>query len=496
MAGITGMANTTEATDTKETTEVTSLAADKATASERSKRRLVVYGTAWCSDCKRTKQFLGEQRVPYDWMDVDDDPEALAYIERVQNGMHRVPTLLFPDGSHLVEPSNAALARKLGIRTRAKSSYYDVIVVGGGPAGLTAALYTARDGFSTLVIDGAGLGGQAAVTERLDNYPGFPEGVSGGEFADRLVQQATRFGVETIAAQRVVGLRGEGDYRIVSTEDGNEYSAVAVLLATGSRYKRTGLPGEARLIGSSVHYCATCDGPFYRGRELAVIGGGDSAVEEGLFLTNFASRVTLLVRGDRLRARQVALDNFEQSRKAGKIDAVYNTEVVRLTGRSKLEEVKVRDLLTGEVRTLTPPPAGVFVFVGVTPNSDFLPPSIERNQAGFVVTTRMLETTMPGVFAAGDVRAGSTKQAASAAGEGATAALMMRAYLHEETGARTIPRDNAREQARGHDRNRGREYGEGALDLDHAQTVHSAHLQAFHQAQGSQGTQGAHGADR
>ena len=465
------MANTTQATTIRKNTGSTSQTADKATAGKRAESRLVVYGTAWCSDCKRTKQFLGEQRIPYDWVDVDDDHEGLAYIERVQNGMHRVPTLLFPDGSHLVEPSNAELARELGIRTRAKRNYYDVIVVGGGPAGLTGALYTARDGFSTLLIDGAGLGGQAAVTERLDNYPGFPEGVSGGEFADRLVQQATRFGVEMIAAQRVVGLRGEGDYRIVCTEDGNEYSAVAVLLATGSRYKRTGIPGEARLIGSSVHYCATCDGPFYRGRELAVIGGGDSAVEEGLFLTNFASRVTLVVRGDRLRASQVALDNFEQSRKAGKIDALYNTEVVRLTGRSKLEDVQVRDLLSGEVRTLTPPPAGVFVFVGVTPNSDFLQPGIERNEAGFVVTSLTLETTMPGVFAAGDVRAGSTNQAASAAGEGATAALMMRAYLHEKTGARTIPRDNAREHAPGH----GREHGEDEPGVGLAY-AHSAHV--------------------
>jgi thioredoxin reductase (NADPH) len=417
---------------------------------EQPDRRLVVYGTAWCSDCKRTKQFLGEQRIPYEWVDVDEDPEGLAYIEKVQNGMHRVPTLLFSDGSTLVEPSNAELAHKLGIPTKAKSSYYDVIVVGGGPAGLTAALYTAREGLSTLVIDGAGLGGQAAITERLDNYPGFPEGVSGAEFADRLVQQVKRFGVETVAAQRVVGVREEGDYRVVSTEDGSEYCAMAVLIATGSRYKRTGIPGEARLIGSSVHYCATCDGPFYRGKDLVVIGGGDSAVEEGLFLTNFASHVTLLVRGDQLRASQVALGDFEQHREAGKIDALLNTEVIELTGRSKLKEVRVRDLLSGEVRSLTPAPAGVFVFIGMTPNSDFLPESIKRNDAGFVVTSRTLETSMPGVFAAGDVRADSTNQAASAAGEGATAALMIRGYLRDKSGSHSIQRDQSRSHEHTH----------------------------------------------
>ncbi|HEX8598299.1 MAG TPA: FAD-dependent oxidoreductase [Chloroflexia bacterium] len=401
--------------------------------------KLLMYGTAWCSDCKRSKEFFGEHRVPYEWIDVDEDPEGLAYIEQVQNGGHSVPTILFPDGSVLIEPSNAALAEKLGISTKAKCSYYDVIVVGGGPAGLTAALYTARDGFSTLVIDRAGLGGQAAITERLDNYPGFPEGVSGGEFADRLVQQVRRFGVETISAQRVVGIRTDGDYRIVSTEDGSDYSAMSVLIATGSRYKRPNIPGEARLIGSSVHYCATCDGPFYRDKELVVIGGGDSAVEEGLFLTNFASHVTLLVRGDHLRATQLALADFEQHRKAGRIDALYNTEVVEFSGRSKPKEVKVRNRLTGQVSTLTPAPAGVFVFIGLSPNAEFLPPSIERDQAGFIVTSKTLETSMPGVFAAGDVRADSTNQAASAAGEGATAALMIRSYLHEKVGSRVVP---------------------------------------------------------
>lgn len=400
--------------------------------------KLLMYGTAWCSDCKRSKQFLGEHRVPYEWIDVDEDPEGLAYIERVQNGGHSVPTILFPDRSVLIEPSNAALAEKLGISTRARCSYYDVIVVGGGPAGLTAALYTARDGFSTLVIDGAGLGGQAAITERLDNYPGFPEGVSGAEFADRLVQQVKRFGVETIAAQKVVGIRTEGDYRVVSTEDGSDYSAMSILIATGSRYKRPNIPGEARLIGSSVHYCATCDGPFYRDKELVVIGGGDSAVEEGLFLSNFASHVTLLVRGDHLRASQLALADFEQHRKAGRIDALYNTEVVEFSGRLKLKELKVRNRLTGQVNTLTPAPAGVFVFIGLSPNTEFLPPSIKRDEAGFVVTSNTLETSMPGVFAAGDVRADSTKQAASAAGEGATAALMIRNYLHEKVGSRVV----------------------------------------------------------
>lgn len=413
--------------------------------------QITVYGTAWCSDCKRTKQFLGEQRIPYGWVDVDDDAEGLAFIECAQNGGHSVPTVLFGDGTVLIEPSNAELARKLGISTRAKSDYYDVIIVGGGPAGLTAAFYTAREGLSTLVIDRAGLGGQVAITEQLDNFPGFPEGVTGAEFARRLAQQATRFGVETVAAQKVVQLKEAGEYRVVRTEDGTEYCAEAVLIASGSQYKRTGIPGESDLIGSSVHYCATCDGPFYKGKRLAVIGGGDSAVQESIFLTNFASHVTLLVRGDKLRASQVATDKVLELSERGKIDVLYNTEVVEMSGKPKLEALKIRDRVTGETRLLTPSPAGVFVFIGLSPNTDYVPASVEKDANGFILTPPTLQTSLPGVFAAGDARLGSTKQAASAAGEGATAALMIREYLrHSALHAQHTEASHASDSAHAH----------------------------------------------
>lgn len=385
---------------------------------------LTVYGATWCSDCKRAKKFLGEQRVHYSWVDVEQDAEGLALVERVNSGKRSIPTIVFEDESILVEPSNAELAAKLGLQTRAKMDYYDLIAIGGGPASLTAALYAAREGLDVLVIERSGLGGQAGVTERLDNFPGFPDGIGGGEFADRLTQQARRFGVELLQAQEVTNLRSEEESHYITTADGNEYGARAVLIATGSTYKRLGVPGEDELIGAGVHFCATCDGPFYKGKHVAVIGGGNSAGEESLFLTRFANKVTILVRGEQMTASKVVIDKIAES---DKVEVRYNTEVAELHGEAKLSGLSIRDRSTGAVERLDV--AGAFVFIGLSPNSGWLPTTVKRDQYGFVVTDPTLATSMPGIFAAGDIRKGSTKQAASAAGEGATAALMVREYL-------------------------------------------------------------------
>ena len=386
--------------------------------------QLTVYGTTWCSDCKRAKKFLGEQRVHYDWVDVEQDAEGLALVERTNNGKRIIPTIVFGDQTVLVEPSNAELAAKLGLQTRAKMNYYDLICIGGGPTSLTAALYAAREGLDVLVIERGGLGGQAGVTERLDNFPGFPEGVSGAEFADRLTQQARRFNVELLQAQEVTGLRAEAESRYVATADGNEYGARAILVATGSTYRRLGVPGEDELIGAGVHFCATCDGPFYKGKHVAVVGGGNSAGEESLFLTRFVEKVTLLVRGSALSASKIVIDKIAET---PAVEVRYNTEISALQGETKLTGIVIRDRESGMTEEIHP--AGLFVFIGLTPNTSALPAEIARDDFGFITTALTLETSMPGVFAAGDVRAGSTKQAASAAGEGATAALMIREYL-------------------------------------------------------------------
>ena len=261
---------------------------------------ITVYGAPWCPDCKRAKQFLGEQRVPYNWVDIDQDEEGREYVQQANDGKQIIPTILFEDGSMLVEPTNAELASKLGISPHAQRQFYDLIVVGGGPAGLTVALYAAREGMDTLVIERSSVGGQAGVTERIDNYPGFPHGVEGAKLAADMRAHTERFEVEILPAQAVTGISTEGDYRMVSTETGDEYCSRALLLSPGSRYRRLGVPGEEDYIGAGVHFCATCDGPFYKGQDMLVVGGGNSGIEEGLFLTKFASKVTVLELNDRL----------------------------------------------------------------------------------------------------------------------------------------------------------------------------------------------------
>ena len=386
---------------------------------------IIVYGTTWCPDCKRSKQFLGEQRVHYHWVDVEKDPVALAYVEQVNQGKRIIPTIVFPDQSILVEPSNAELAQKLGLKIKAERTFYDVIIVGGGPAGLTAALYLAREKADVLVIEQSVLGGQAGVTQLLENVPGFDEGITGEEFGRRLANQARRFGAEILQAQTVTGIRSKGNYREVITADGSNYGAKAILIATGSQYRRLDAPGEDELIGINIHFCATCDGAFYRGKEVLVIGGGNSGFQEGIFLTTFASHVTIVEFAPQVKASR-ALQ--EKAAEMDSITVVTNHAVQEFIVKGgKLGGVRVQDRATGELEEWHPD--GVFVFIGLTPNSGFLPQEVKRDRFGFVITDMMLQTSVEGCFAAGDVRVDSTKQVTSAAGEGATAALMIREYL-------------------------------------------------------------------
>lgn len=405
---------------------------------------ITVYGAHWCPDCRRSKQFLGEHQIPYNWIDIEQDKEAEQFVIEKNNGKRIIPTILFGDSSFLVEPTNAELAAKLKLKTTAARRHYDLIVLGGGPAGLTAALYTAREAIDTLVIERAAFGGQAAGTEKLDNMPGFPEGIEGIEFSNRLRQQAERFGVELLQAQEVGEIYSHDNYHCVKTGDGSRYSARAILIATGSRYKRLNVPGESDYIGAGVHFCATCDGPFYKGRRVAVVGGGNSAAEESLLLTKFADHVTILVRKGEFRATTIIQESVLSN---PKVDVRWHTEVKEFIGeQSKLTKLHIVNNQTGKEEDL--PIDGTFIFIGLVPNTGFLVDGdILLDKWGFVVTGHgllehgegptlfgnghpmLLETSIPGVFAAGDVRDASTKQVVSAAGEGSSAALMIREYL-------------------------------------------------------------------
>ena len=408
---------------------------------------ITVYGAYWCPDCRRSKKFLGEQMVHFNWVDIEQDDAGRAFVEKINHGKRIIPTIVFDDGSFLVEPSNAELAKKLGLQTQARMKFYDLIIVGGGPAALTAAIYAAREGIETLVIERSTLGGQASITEGLENFPGFPEGVSGAEFAERVVKQARKFDVEILQAQDVDKVRVADEYRVVHTTDGSEYCAHAILIATGADYRRLNVKGEDDFIGAGIHFCATCDGPFYKGAEqLVVIGGGNSAVEEGVFLTKFAKKVMLLVRGKELTASKVARDKIAEM---SNMEVKYNTQVQEFRGNGKLKTVVTKDTASGATSELHP--AAVFVFIGLNPNTGLVKDLAALDPYGYILTghdlahapmtpssssrERMpfaMETSVPGIFAAGDARAGSTKQVASAVGEGASAAIAIREYLKSE----------------------------------------------------------------
>lgn len=303
----------------------------------------------------------------------------------------------------------------------------DVVMIGAGPSALAAAVYTTREDIDTILYEKAVIGGLAAVTDQVDNYPGFPDGIPGMQLADQLQKQAERFGAH-IELGDVTALRDEGDYRVV-TVDGKEVKARTVLIATGSDYNKLGVPGEAEYYGRGVHYCATCDGAFYREKRLAVVGGGNSGVQEAIFLTRFASHIDLLVRSS-VKASEVLQHDLQKYIDEGKVTVHLNTTVEKIVAVDDyVKSVEVlEDGQSGSIAV-----DGVFVFVGLKPNTQFLDGSgVELDERRLIKTDTRLQTTLRGVYASGDVRSGATMQIASAVGEGATAALSIREFLDEQ----------------------------------------------------------------
>jgi thioredoxin reductase (NADPH) len=307
---------------------------------------------------------------------------------------------------------------------------FDVVIVGAGPTGLAAAVYTAREDLRTLVVDGGVVGGLIATTERVDNYPGFPEGIGGLELAEAMQKQAERFGAVVRTGVMVTGLEYQDGLITLKTSKG-ELTARTVLVATGSFYRKLEVPGEKELEGKGVHYCATCDGPLYRGAHLIAVGGGNSALQEGLFLTKFASKLTMLVRGPEFRGAEVLAD---QLKSRDNVDIHFNTSVTKIEGENGVvtgvKTIDNQTKATGEIKA-----EGMFVFIGLLPNTDWLHQTVALDERNFVKVDAGFATNLPGVFAAGDVVVGSVGQVASAVGEGVTAALSIREYLDARSAA-------------------------------------------------------------
>ncbi len=389
-------------------------------------KQIIIYGAGWCADCASVKAYLDKKSIPYEYKDVESDEAAKQEMFAKNDGADTIPTLVI-DGEVMINPPLTEIGKKLGLNEmgESESKVHDVIMVGAGPSALAAAVYTTREDIETMLIEKAVIGGLAAITDWVDNYPGFAKGISGLELAEQLQSQAERFGAD-IRFGEVTSLTSEGGIVTLQSSEG-ELKAKAVLIATGSDYRKLGIPGELEYYGRGVHYCATCDGAFYREKRLVVVGGGNSAVQEAMFLTRFTSHIDMLVRST-ISASEVLQHELQQYIDSGKISvhigAVPN-EIVAADGKS-VSSVKITQ--DGEQKTIETD--GVFVFIGLLPNTDFLKSTaIELDERGLIKTDAHLMTAMQGVFASGDVRSGATMQIASAVGEGATAALKMREYL-------------------------------------------------------------------
>ncbi|MBE0616397.1 MAG: FAD-dependent oxidoreductase [Proteobacteria bacterium] len=386
-------------------------------------RATILYAVPWCARCHRVRRFLEAAGREYREVNPEEDATAAARLVEATGGTLDVPALEV-DGRFLTDPSDEDLAGALGVPVPEGLDVYDVVIVGGGPAGLTAAIYTARERLRTLVLEKGLPGGQAAVTGQIENYPGFPDPVSGAELMERVHRQAERCGAEIRPFEEVSAIRPDGSLLAVEA-GGATYRTCGVVVAAGSVYRRIGVPGEEELIGRGVSFCATCDAPLFRGRHVVVVGGGNSALQETVHLAEFASRITLVQLLDHLTATAVL---EERVRSLAKVELLLAHRVRRILGREGVEGVEVEDLATGQARTVACD--GVFVFIGLEPNSAFLRGTADLDDTGFVRTgPSTLATSLPGLFAAGDVRAGSAKQIAAAVGEGTVAAFLVKAWL-------------------------------------------------------------------
>ena len=408
-------------------------------------RGIRVVGQRWSPEAHRIKDFLGRHQVPFRWVEVEEAMQDPSLSQHLTAG-RKLPLIVFAD--HSVEdcPSPERLAEKLGLHTNASTEFYDLVIVGGGPAGLAAAVYGSSEGLKTLMIDRDAPGGQAALSSRIENYLGFPAGLSGGDLSRRAVAQARKFGSEILAPQEATRLRTEGDYRVITLADGAEVSAGAVLLATGLSWRRLEMPNIDRLTGAGVYYgAATTEAPSCANEEVFVVGGANSAGQAAMHFSHYARSVKMLVRGEGLSATmsQYLIDQITAT---PNIEVISHSEVVGVDGQEHLETITIANRNTGEKQTV--PAKLLFIFIGAQPRTGWLKGTLCLDEHGFIRTGSqlkkdgqvtkawplvrdplLLETSMPGVFAAGDARSGSVKRVASGVGEGSVVVQFVHHFL-------------------------------------------------------------------
>ena len=407
-----------------------------------------VLGTRWSPKSYELRDFLARNHVPYQWIDAEasaSDPETKILLESLGADATKVPVVLFTDGTKFLECTPAQVAQKVGLRTRAQTSFYDLAIIGGGPAGLAAAVYGASEGLHTVMVEREAPGGQAGMSSRIENYLGFPAGLSGGDLARRAVTQAQRFGVEILAAE-AAGIRTEGPYRIIKLADGSEFSCHALMIATGVQWRRLDVPGIDRLQGAGVYYGGgSTEAISCAGETVYVIGGANSAGQAAMNFAKYAERVVILVRGTSLSSTmsQYLIDQIKETHK---ISVWAHASVSEAHGETHLEEISVMCSDTGKIERV--PASGMFIFIGALPRTDWLAGMVERDDRGFLLTGSdlfvsgerpkgwslerdpfLLETNVPGIFAVGDVRHGSVKRVASGVGEGSVAVQFIHQYL-------------------------------------------------------------------
>ena len=405
-----------------------------------------IVGYRWSQHAHRVRSFLARNLVPYRWIEIEESPEAEALMNTVDPANRSLPVVFFPDDTYIARPPLEDLAERVGLQQQAENRFYDLVVVGGGPAGLSAAVYGASEGLDTLLIEAEAPGGQAGQSSRIENYLGFPSGLSGAELTRRAVAQAARFGVEILNPQEATGVSLRGHYRLVHLADGSEVACHVLLIATGVAYRRLNVPGEENLTGAGVYYGAVVtEAITCQGKEVFILGGGNSAGQAAMYLTRFANRVTILTIEESLE-KTMSQYLIEQIRSTDNIHVRTRATITAVQGDDHLETVTIRDEQTEQEEKV--PAAALFIFIGALPRTEWLGDLLARDEQGYILTGSsvvqagrderyresgrqplILESSVPGIFAAGDTRYGSVKRIASGVGEGAMAVALIHQYL-------------------------------------------------------------------